>query len=136
VSRLAEVEAKRSALLVRRAVIEGRLAALAAAQKQGRSPAELSALVAGQPVNGDTHVPSRTEAKADLQKELLGLLRQQETLLENYGPEHPEVIAVSKRIELTRKLVGSPAGPPDDARQRETVAAYIRSLRQELDDVH
>src|SRR6266849_5343882 len=74
-------------------------------------------------------------------------------LLEEYGPDHPQIRSVRKQIQLTRDavtrrsataskgaepLAGSsgPSGPRGDqeARGDDSLEWHIQSLKQELDD--
>jgi len=140
--RLTEIEVKRSSLRYRRIEIEGQLKAIEAAKKQGRTPAELLAVIQELSSKADA-LPSHRSARAVLQEQLLQLQLQEKDLLDIYGDEHPAVIAICKRIERTRKLIANPAalsassgdstGPPGNARSEEMVLSYVRSLRDELE---
>jgi hypothetical protein len=56
--------------------------------------------------------PAPRKTAGTWQEQLLPLLLKEKELLENYGPDHPEVRAVRERIRLTR--LSFAAGSPDD----------------------
>jgi len=139
-----ELEKRRSILIVRRAEVEARLAALENAKKAGRRPVELIAIV--YEMAGRSAAEGPQKGGASLQAELLQLQLQLKNLLERYDEGHPDIKSVRSRIELTRKLIASPSAvlrsdtaPKDqdqeEARLMETVDLYGRSLRYDLDDI-
>jgi len=150
--RLASIESKRSALLVRRAEIQGRLQTIESALKEGRSR---TALVAA--ISGDAGKPAGPAASASpvaaLEERLSPLLLQEQMLLEEYGPDHPQVRSVRKQIQLTRDAVtrrsatASKAAEPSPAPPQPSVPRgdqeapgddsldwHIQYLKQERDD--
>jgi capsular exopolysaccharide synthesis family protein len=138
--RLASIEARVSTLLVRRAEMRATLDALEKAVKEGRSRAELLALI---PLKGEKEKREDDASTRPLEEELLKLKLEQELLLENYGKDHPQVRAAGRRIALTEKLLkareeraaetGGGSGPRTFP-GRDPVQRYMHFVRQELHD--
>jgi capsular exopolysaccharide synthesis family protein len=135
--RLGSIESKKSALLVRKAEIQGRLSALEGTLKDSLNRA---ALVTTLPET------NRRTSALTLEEQLLPLLLQEETLSQNYGPDHPQLLDVRLRIQRTREffadLTGTPGGSPkgpgeggDRPRAPNQVELYVLSLKQELLDI-
>jgi polysaccharide biosynthesis transport protein len=133
--RLNSIETRRTDLLLQRSELKGRLTTLEAGLKEGLSQDVLLALIANfarHPV-GVQVLPESTRP----QEELSTLLQQEQDLLQRYGPNHLEVKAVRKRIEVARAAtglapptLGSPDGPrPDPVRwQMENLKQQIAHL--------
>lgn len=97
--RFASLQAKASALLLRRLEYEGQVAALdAALHKGGNRDAALALLLE---FSSDEH-ERPVDKRAALQDRLFPLLLEESKLLEAHGPKHPDVIAVRRRIEAAR----------------------------------
>jgi hypothetical protein len=59
--------------------------------------------------------PAAGDAKGASDPQLLSLLHEEARLLENFGPDHPQVQSVRERIRLARaSLAGQPAPPRQD----------------------
>lgn len=135
--RLANVEARRSTLLLRKAELQGHLAALEEGIKAGdRREALLAQVLAwtGQP---DTSRASRDTQSLAAQDRLQPLLMEEVKLLESHGEKHPEVESLRRRIAVTRELLASQASsaagdkhlPP---RLADPVEVYRQFCQQEL----
>ena len=140
---LANIESRRLVLAVRRADIEGHLARIDKALKEGLQGPALLALA--------TDLTSRTgadgarkEGSFNLEDQLLPLLIQEQELLEQYGPDHPKVKGLRKRMEMTRSMFTHPsslneaagsADPKNDSGIMELVQSHTQSLKQELNDI-
>jgi capsular exopolysaccharide synthesis family protein len=134
--RLASIESKRSALLVRCAEIQARLPALEKASKDGLgSPGS----------DGRAEVPgAEGSLSAMLEQQLLPLLIEEQSLLARYGKDHPELQDARRRIQVTRGsyarravVAGGKASEQaakDQHRRGDPLAVQIQSLRQELVD--
>lgn len=139
--RLAQIESQRSALLLRRADLEGQLNTLEAARKAGRSQEELVAMISDLSSKAEELKTDRFSSTT-LKSQLLPLLQEERTLTENYGPNHPQVVAVRRRIEATRTFFALPSaayGPALDKSGKEKalssanlVEMYLRYLVQEI----
>jgi len=147
--RLFTIDGKRSVLRMRRAEIDGSLAAVERALKSGRSRAELLAIVSGLPTNREILSPSlltTPEAwngmrapRATLEEELINLQLHEGKLLESYGSAHPEVQAARKRIESIRGMMAPASGDSGKrsgqrGREEELISMKIDLLKQELKD--
>ncbi|MCY2993762.1 MAG: polysaccharide biosynthesis tyrosine autokinase [Planctomycetota bacterium] len=142
--RLTQIESQRSALLLRRAEFEGQLATIENAQAASRSYEELVALVSDLSGKADSSHPDRN-ASSTLKNQLLPLLLEEQTLLENYGPNHSQVLAVRQRIAATRNFFALPSaaysraadgpGKTRDSMTSDLVETYVQYLRLELDRI-
>jgi capsular exopolysaccharide synthesis family protein len=138
--RLSSIESKRTALLLRRAEVQGQLESLETALKDGRSRAAVLALVASLAgkVDTDGAAAGRTSA---LQDQLHALLLQEAQLREKFGANAEELQSVRKRIDLTRNLLAQPAaawesqtaGHSEETATADPVQGCLQALRQELD---
>jgi capsular exopolysaccharide synthesis family protein len=139
--RVANIEAKRSALMIRRAGLDQRLKAIQEAIGQKRPRAEILALAAEQEEAEDGKPAAKpAEAPHSLEDQLVALQLQEQQLLEDYGEDHPQVRSVHKRIELLRDFlnhqngVGGPTvlGLGGDDKPADPVDAAVQKLRGEL----
>jgi capsular exopolysaccharide synthesis family protein len=128
--RLGELDNRRLNLLMRAAELEERLQALDRAKKEGNARELVEALTAA---------PAEKAAAPDatLEQQLLPLILKEQSLLKDFGADHPDVLAVRQAIATTREFL-SPAkraarmaaGRP--AAEGDPVEAYARQMRQEL----
>jgi capsular exopolysaccharide synthesis family protein len=130
--RLIALDAKRAAIPLQKMEIENRLNAIAAARKEGQVPERLLS-----PLGLGKDKPTITERS--LEEQLLPLLQQEQTLQEDFGPDHPKLKAVRRQIAMTRYLyqrrASLPAGggpDPDEIATPERVDAFVRFLKEEL----
>jgi capsular exopolysaccharide synthesis family protein len=130
-NRLAGIEAKRSALQVRQAELKGQLAALESALKEGLSAASKSALLAQ--LSRSTADGGSMTASASLKDQLVGLLLQEQNLQDVYGPDHPQVEAIHRKIAVVRGLMEPSARNPV-LRSDGSLEQYAEALKQELHD--
>jgi polysaccharide biosynthesis transport protein len=106
--RLNSIQTKRSAILLQRIELEGQLTALEAAQKEGKSPdAILAMLLEFNRKNEGAEVGR--ERQVNLQEQLFPLLIEERKLVQIHGTNHPEVAAIRNRIEVARRLLVLPA---------------------------
>jgi polysaccharide biosynthesis transport protein len=132
-TRLGEIEARQSALLVRKAELEERLHAIDKARKEGASRAVLLGLAAAASEKGK---PEAASPERSGEEQLLPLLLQEKALLRDCGEDHPEVKAVRQKIAMIRefyaKKVADTRGGPGDAAGQDPLEVALQSLRQEL----
>jgi capsular exopolysaccharide synthesis family protein len=126
--------------LLRRAETEGRLQTIELALKSGGARAAIHAIV--------SKSSAGTPNSNSLEDQLVPLLIQEQVLLEDYGPDHPLVRSVRKRIELTRDFFGRQSEAKKNAEElagkdnelgkdapfAESVEQYVQSLKQELEE--
>jgi capsular exopolysaccharide synthesis family protein len=141
-NRIADFENKRSVLLIREAEVQTRLEAIAKAEKGKAGTAALLALatVPREKPTAPPANPART-----IEEQLFGLLLQEQTLLEDYGVDHPQVVSVRKKIAMAREVVmrqrsatsdGAPSAEAEkDMTAEQLLAARIRSLNLELNNI-
>jgi capsular exopolysaccharide synthesis family protein len=136
--RLATVEGQIINLKVRKAEIKNRLEEIEEALKKGRSRTELLALIPAQ---------KEKEEKEDrsLHQQLGNLLVQKQLLLVDFGKDHPQVLALTRQIELLESLM---AGEIPDSKGKgntkpkrlrkpaaDPIQVYLRALRYELMEI-
>lgn len=143
--RLTTIEQQRSQLLFRKAELEANLATIESASKSGRSAQELM-LLASDLANKSQHRAASDESLT-LESRLLPLLVEEQSLLEDLGPNHPHVQSVRRQIEATRNFFAAPSGtyrrstePPtlngtEAGSAKEVVQRYLQYLQQELEYV-
>ncbi len=159
--RLASLDAQRTALNTHVARLRATLNEVEAALKQGRSQAELLAIVSAVPsqaplmgggvmrglrgspameAGGGTTVTSTT---IGLEQELIALQLEEGRLLEDFGPEHPRVKGLRDRLQTIRAMLAPSSAPEaQTAEQRDRVTRAkenlvilrIGQLKQELAD--
>ena len=140
--RLAQIELRRSELLLRRAEVESQLLAIDQAKRAGSDREQLMALVTElrQQATTQTGLPSISAA---LETQLIQLVDDEQGLLEHYGPNHPHVLTMRQRIADTRQLFALPSAAHMPEREsgdeslsasasRDPVAVYTQYLQQEL----
>lgn len=141
--RLVSIQEKIAALVIRRTEIEAELMAIADAVKNG-VPRDVLLLLVGKQSRGE--VGDTPENSADgvsnarnMFDALFPLLMEESILSEEVGAGHPKLVALRKRIELTRKHFESLAGmepskdsASDGSTVTDFVAVYTNSLKQQL----
>jgi polysaccharide biosynthesis transport protein len=135
-ARVQEIERGRSELLIRRADLEERARVFQAAMKDDRAKAELLALL---PTN-TARDSAANSPERDLEREVLQLQMKEQQLLDDYGPDHPQVVSLRRQIALTKdfyaKLGVSRDKQAADAQQRDPVERALRVLKADLEIVN
>jgi succinoglycan biosynthesis transport protein ExoP len=106
--RLNSIQAKRSALLLQRVELEGQLAALETAQKDGKNQEAIRAMLLEFSRKNENAEAGR-ERQVSLQDQLFPLLLEESKLAHIHGANHPELAAIRDRIEVARRLLVLPA---------------------------
>jgi capsular exopolysaccharide synthesis family protein len=142
--KFANIESKRATLLVRQLELQGRLTGIEKALKEGRSREALVAILPESPALASAEATRRGSA-VGAQDQLLPLLLNEQELLQDLGPNHPQVQSVKRRIELNRKYLANPiqawtdtATAPDkggDGSRLDPMEVYVQSLKQELENI-
>jgi polysaccharide biosynthesis transport protein len=134
--RVANLEAKKSALMLHQTELRDRLRVIDQAAKEGHGRAAVLAFMSGAGRDG-----KGSGADANPDEKLLPLLLHEQELLADFAEDHPQVISIRKRIALARQALRTPvpAGGPneikaaaDEAAMADPAARYVESLRQEL----
>jgi capsular exopolysaccharide synthesis family protein len=129
--RLINIEAKRSAALIRQTEMDGAVAAFERALKEGHSRAELLAMVS----ESARRLASEGAGKVLLEDPITVLKLQEESLLDEYGPGHPKVQAVRRRLAaLQERSKSAGLATPTDVRPLDPVQAHLQMLKRERDD--
>jgi capsular exopolysaccharide synthesis family protein len=123
-ARLSDLETRRIAQQMRATELEERLQMIEAARKEGNAY-EVVAALAARPLD------KAAAGNADAMQQLLPLQVQELTLLEDYGPDHPQVKAVRRKIELTRQLLEASAAERKAPGGGDPVEASVKALKQE-----
>ncbi|MBY0525333.1 MAG: polysaccharide biosynthesis tyrosine autokinase [Gemmataceae bacterium] len=127
---LAQIQSRRMGLVLRRAEAEARLDAIENASKEGKGRrALLAQMLASQKSAGG-------ERRMD--EQIFELQIREQMLLADYGKDHPDVVSVRRRIELTRNFLTqdlSRPGGEDGPDLTDPVQWHIHGLRQELADI-
>jgi polysaccharide biosynthesis transport protein len=136
-ARLQQIETMRSELQVANWQAQAKIDAVEAALKRGGSREALNLMIGQLRDAGGTAAGSGPGSKGSVEEQLFPLLLEEQMLLEDFGPDHPKVATVRKRIELTREhLLGSlPAsgdGTGQAAEPRDFYQVYLDSLREQI----
>jgi capsular exopolysaccharide synthesis family protein len=132
--RLASIQTKRSALLLRRMELRSQLDRIEAALQQGCDRETILTLIAEFAQKAEQPDIARTPA-ALTPDQLTTLLLEEQKLLERFGADHPEVRSVRQRIAIARKILVIPATAWDgqkDLRLGDPVQRHVRILGQKL----
>ena len=134
--RLQQIEGVRSMAMLENSELRAQIDALTKALERGGSREALN-LIVGQIGSfakiGDPAVDPIQQRNA----ELFPLLLEEQLLLENHGPDHPRVLAIRKRFELTQQFLAKGVGnePAATGLQIETLdyyEIYLESLREKI----
>ncbi len=101
------IQAKKSAVMLRRVELESQIAAAESALQAGRSREAVLALLVE-----FAHAGEGSDAVRERQigmQEYFALLLDERKLLETYGPKHPDVENVQRRLETARGLLFLPS---------------------------
>ncbi len=135
-ARVAEIEAKRSGWMIRRAEAVERLKTIEDAIKEKRPRGHLLALAA--PPVAEDGKTTPTSARP-LEEQLVTLQLQEQTLLDDYGEDHPLVRSLRKRIEMIRGYLDPAVAPADKtvlgiggAEAPDPVERYVEGLKREI----
>jgi capsular exopolysaccharide synthesis family protein len=134
---LTQIRTRLATLIVRKAELDGHVEAIETALKEKRDPQAMLALLSTVKSDG-------AGGKNSLDEQMMGLLLQEQTLLADFGPEHPQVVSLRKRIALTRDLFTRGAGGLErgslfQGREAKTpsdpIQDHLRVVRQELAEI-
>jgi succinoglycan biosynthesis transport protein ExoP len=139
---LQTIQAKRAAVQLRRAELQSQLTAVEKARQEGLDPAAILGMIADQ-VNDRTEPESpRRTTGVLVQEQLMLFLAEEQKLLSTYGPDHPEVQSIRKKIDIAREMATRPSAawrkpaPADGKGPRtDAVEEHVRFLKQRLQQV-
>ncbi len=139
--RLAAIDQRRSELMLLRTQLVGQLAAIEKAKQEGIGDEELIALIAD--IRRHFSEDEGTSGIANgLDTQMIQLTDREQQLLELYGPNHPHVATLRKRIETVRKLQALPTTAHithvsvEDAGSGEDVSeTFLQHLHQTIHQI-
>ncbi len=141
-SRLGGIEGIRSGLLIGRTQTKAQIQAIEAALARGENREALS-LMTGRFAGAEADSPNAKVANMSPEGQLFPLLLEEQMLLDSHGPDHPKIVSLQRRIDLTRKfltrtlLENSPTKPEDGKKasppqHQDFLAIYVKSMQQEI----
>jgi capsular exopolysaccharide synthesis family protein len=133
--RLREFETKRSALLIRQVELQEQISALEQARKEGTAHLLLAELL-----RAESDKPGALQKERTLEEDLEPLRTEERLKLINFGPDHPDVVAIRTKMAQVRKAharkarlaAHRPRAVPRDAKAEDRVALHLGSLRRQL----
>jgi capsular exopolysaccharide synthesis family protein len=138
---LSVILAQRSALMMREAEIKGFVKAIERAKSEKKERSELLAMVSSfrRRLANDSRLTLDGNTKGGDER-LLALSVQEDELLQIYGPDHPAVKSLRKRMERTRQYLSSLGTTDSDGSERgkppqDTVEAFLAALVGELQEI-
>lgn len=142
--RLLNIEMRRAALMLRSVEIEAHLSNLEAGIKKEVGPSTLIAMISDW--SGKAGNQSFANAQANSAEfQMLPLLQQEEVLLQKYGPNHPEVLGMRRKLDVMRDSMAGgqvswgklleQAGKQDDGQLLKFVLSYVKSMRLTLENI-
>jgi polysaccharide biosynthesis transport protein len=138
-SRLLQIENERSRLMVEATMMQGQINAISDIIARGGDLEGLAGMI-GRIVDARAGSQSPAGDMLGLHNELLPLLVEEQILAEKFGPEHPDVKLIRKKVEITRQLLENQkaellAAPMTAEITTEGVKKFVESLKYELESV-
>ncbi len=126
-ARLADIEKTRAQVLLDSAQTKARVEAIEAALKRGGNREALGLLIG----STDFQKSSPRTRRDSFDERVFTMLLEEQSLLEQFGPDHPKVRTLHKQIDLLRsQLAGLPAGQLD--KRVDFLSLFIESLKEEM----
>lgn len=120
--RLSSIEGVRSGVVLENAKIQARIEGIEAALKRGGNREAINLMVG--------HVAQGAGAGRTLEDQLWPMMLEEQMMLEKFGPDHPKVKTLRKRMQLTREhLMGKQVG---DQEPKDFFQVYLESLREQI----
>ncbi len=130
-TRLLQIEAARSQLLLKLTQTRARLDAISDAVAKGGSRAALALLIGGS--KPDSPAGSVIEPRSEFERQLFMYMLDEQILLTDLGPDHYKVQTVRKRMDLIRKHIGASPLPEHGKEPPDFFSLYLDSLRHEIE---
>jgi len=125
-SRLASIEAVRSTAVLENSQLQAKIEAIEDAIERGSDREALNLMIGHEKGVGSASGQSVVE-------QLFPMMLDEQMLLEKYGPDHPEVKANRRRMDITREhLLGMRKVSTDDKAPRDFYEVYVDSLREQI----
>ncbi|MBC8876844.1 MAG: polysaccharide biosynthesis tyrosine autokinase [Planctomycetes bacterium] len=130
-SRLSQIEGMRSGLVVEEWGTQAKIEAIEAALKRGGDREALNLMIG--------HIREAAGAAeggsgASVDDQMWPMLMEEQLLLDDYGPDHPKIKSLRRRMKLTREhLLGkSPSTEDGEQEPRDYYDIYVDSLREQI----
>jgi capsular exopolysaccharide synthesis family protein len=132
--RVINLESKKAALRIRQAELQGRIDVFEKAMKDGRPRAELLVMVSDS-LKRMGFEGGKSVTAVTLEDPLTVLQLQEQSLLDKFGPEHPDVVALRRRMATLKQLSSAKIKTStDDFVPVDPVQGHLHFLKQELED--
>lgn len=135
-ARLLEIEGARSKLLIERSQLEADIRSFERAVASGASKEALAMMIGKLSEEKTSEAPEpansrkgRLKAMAD---QLFPLLEKEHELSTQFGPNHPQVREIRKKIEFARTYLNDANQVPDEEPKPDLARVYLESLREQL----
>lgn len=124
--RMVQIEKARAEQLLKNSEVQARLEAIEAALKHGGSREALALLARRSSSPGGSQA-----TRESMERQLIESLLEEQMLLEDFGDDHPDVVAIRRKIAMLREHGG---GLPmeKDGQPLDFLAIYLDSLHQEI----
>lgn len=127
-SRLSSIEGVRSSSVLENSKLQAQIDGIAAALKRGGNREAINMMVGHVQRSGGASGTS-----GSVEDHLFPMLLEEQMLLENYGPDHPKIKTVRKRIELTREhLLGNRTNAEREENPKDFYEVYLDSIREQI----
>jgi polysaccharide biosynthesis transport protein len=135
-TRLKQIEEVRSQTILDNLKLRAQIDSIAAALEKGSSREALNLIVG--------HIETQEEKTvmpSDLTRiqhnQLFPLMMEEQMLVDRYGPDHPKVTSIRKRIKVTEEylaqmMLEQTPEQPGDAPQQDYYVVYLESLREKI----
>jgi capsular exopolysaccharide synthesis family protein len=131
--RVINLESKKGALHIRQAEIRGRINVFEKAMKDGRPRPELLVMVSDSLKR--MGIDGKSAGAAVLEDPITALQLQEQSLLDKFGTDHPEVVSLRRRMSMLKNLSSTRGrASADEFVPADPVQGHLQFLKQELED--
>jgi polysaccharide biosynthesis transport protein len=134
-ARLQQIETMRADIQAENWRTQAKIDAIQAALARGGSREALNLMI-GQlrEISGGGSGSSGPSTQRSVEEQLFPQLLEEQMLLDKFGPDHPKVVELRKRIDLTREhLLGKlPASADESGKPKDFYQVYLDSLREQI----
>jgi len=130
-SRMAEIEAARSKVLVENSQAKAQIEAIEEALRQGGNREALMLLISMD--DSEASPRDARSLRGSFEQQVFLTLLDEQMLLEEYGADHPKVKAIRKKLQLMREHLGTmPLPEGEEESPVDFLSVYLESLRQQI----
>ncbi len=136
--RLSGIESQRAQVMLERAMMESQLHSVQALLERGENREAIMLMIdqLGRKKVDSTHEVTFSGASVPRSQELMPLLLEEQLLQERFGPGHPKIKEIQKRIEVSRALLQSHVPDiesPSVKPRTDILQVYVDSLKHEIE---